>query len=339
MTAAIEVEGLAKTYPNGTRAVDGISFSVQQGEIFGFLGPNGAGKTTTIRILVTLLPPTAGVARVGGADVAREGPRVRQLIGYAAQFIGIDDELTVRENMELQGRLHGLAKPATDRRVSELVEVFALADVVNNRSGALSGGMRRRLDLAQALVHRPAVLFLDEPTTGLDPQSRSALWEQLESLSREGSTVFLTTQYIEEADHLCHNVAVIDHGRIVVAGAPEPLKQQLGREVISITLSDEAGDSEVGRAIDAARRMPGVRDVLAVGRTVTLQVPQAGRLLSDLVRRLDEAEVVIDSVALSRPTLQDVFLRYTGERVRSEEAKAMPASAMAQALTGKGRRA
>jgi ABC-2 type transport system ATP-binding protein len=232
----IEVENLVKVYPDGTRAVDDVTFEVEAGEIFGFLGPNGAGKTTTIRVLVTLLPKTSGQARVAGFEVDRRPEEVRKVIGYAGQFIGIDVDLTGRENLVLQARLHGMSTRDAERRAGELLQLFALTDAADKRAGAFSGGMRRRLDLAQALVHQPPLVFLDEPTTGLDPQTRNALWNHLNELNAEGTTIFLTTQYMEEADRLCRRLSIIDHGKIVVSGSPTELKSSVGGEVVTLSL-------------------------------------------------------------------------------------------------------
>src|ERR687892_749005 len=217
MSDLIEVEDLVKVYPDGTKAVDEVSFDVSTGEIFGFLGPNGAGKTTIIRILVTLLPKTSGSARIDGVEVDDDPEAVRKMIGYAAQFIGVDDDLTGRENLILQGRLHGMGRLDSQRRAGELLEVFSLREAADKRVGAFSGGMRRRLDLAQALVHRPALLFLDE------------------------TTIFLTTQYMEEADRMSHRLAIIDHGTVIVSDSPASLKQEIGGDVITLTLPDDAG--------------------------------------------------------------------------------------------------
>src|SRR5918998_275712 len=226
----IEVDGLVRDFKKGPRAVDGIELAVAPGEVYGFLGPNGAGKSTTVLMLTTLLPPTAGTARVAGYDIRREGPRVREAIGAALQEAALDQLLTGREHMRLQTALHGLPKAERARRGEELLERVGLADAADRKVAGYSGGMRRRLDLALALVHRPRILFLDEPTTGLDPQSRSDMWQEVARLARErGVTVFLTTQYLEEADLLADRVAIIDHGRIVAEGSPDALKAQIGR--------------------------------------------------------------------------------------------------------------
>ena len=239
----IEVENLVKEYRGSQAALDGVSFSVAAGETFGLLGPNGSGKTTTVRILVTLLRQTSGRATVGGFDVARAPQRVRAVVGYAGQFVGVDDDLTGLENLALQGIVHGISHRDAWLRAGELLEAMALTQIATVRAGRLSGGQRRRLDVAQALVHRPAVVFLDEPTTGLDIQSRTGLWGELRRLSREeGTTVFLTTQYLEEADRACDRVAIIDAGRLVTVGAPAELKAAVGGGRLVLSL-DGRGDA------------------------------------------------------------------------------------------------
>src|SRR3954462_9260897 len=239
-SGGIEVEGLVREFENGPRAVDGIDLQVAQGEIYGFLGPNGAGKSTTVLMLTTLLPPTAGTARVAGFDVVSEGPQVRASIGAALQEAALDPLLTGREHMRLQTALHGLGKAERDERGSELLERVGLTQAADRKVGGYSGGMKRRLDLALALAHRPRILFLDEPTTGLDPQSRTALWEEVARLSSEdGVTVFLTTQYLEEADVLADRVGIIDHGKIVAEGTPAALKAEIGRSSIEAVPANE----------------------------------------------------------------------------------------------------
>jgi daunorubicin resistance ABC transporter ATP-binding subunit len=319
MAQLIEVEDLVKVYPDGTRAVDGVSFDVPEGELFGFLGPNGAGKTTIIRILVTLLPRTSGTARIGGFDVGAQAEQVRRMIGYAAQFIGVDDDLSARENLVLQARLHGVAPAEAARRADELLEVFSLTEVANKRAGSFSGGMRRRLDLAQALVHRPPLVFLDEPTTGLDPQNRNALWRHLTDLNRAGTTIFLTTQYLEEADHLCARVAIIDHGRIAVVGSPEELKRSIGGDVVTVTLAPDAAEDDVARLLSTLAALDGAGEPTRFDHSVALPLKDAGGVLSDLVRKLDDSGLTIAKLSVASPSLDEVFLRYTGEVLRVEE--------------------
>jgi daunorubicin resistance ABC transporter ATP-binding subunit len=315
----IDVEELTKVYPDGTRAVDAVSFQVQPGEIYGFLGPNGAGKTTTIRILVTLLSKTSGQARVGGHDLDREPEAIRRMIGYAGQFIGIDVDLTGKENLVLQARLHGMSARQADARSNELLDLFALTDAAGKRAGAYSGGMRRRLDLAQGLVHRPPLVFLDEPTTGLDPQTRNALWRQLEDMRAEGTTIFLTTQYMEEADRLCTRLAIIDHGKIVVTGDPGELKAGVGGDVVTIALPEDAQQDVVDRAKEAVAAFPGAGTPTTFDHSVAVPVKDAGGSLSEIVRRLHEQGVPIAKLSFTTPTLDEVFLKYTGERMRVEE--------------------
>jgi len=335
MAKRIEVEGLTKVYPDGTRAVDDVSFHVDEGEMFGFLGPNGAGKTTTIRILVTLLPTTSGSARVAGVEVTEDPDTVRRSIGYAAQFIGIDDDLTGHENLVLQARLHGMGKAEARERADELLEVFALTPVAGKRAAGFSGGMRRRLDLAQSLVHRPPLLFLDEPTTGLDPQTRNAMWRYLEDLNRGGTTVFLTTQYLEEADRLCSRLAIIDHGRIVVEGSPAGLKKEVGGDVVTLSLPEDADRDTLRRAVEAVTAFPGAGEPTVFDHSISLPVKDAGEALSSLVRTLDAAGVPVARLSMSSPSLDEVFIRHTGERMRVEDANARAPSPMSRVMRGR----
>ncbi|HWP61945.1 MAG TPA: ATP-binding cassette domain-containing protein [Candidatus Binatia bacterium] len=324
----VELNELVKVYPGGrgsepVRAVDGVDLTIEEGEFFGFLGPNGAGKTTTIRILATLLRPTAGRARVAGLEVGRDDAAIRWRIGYAAQSVAVEGMATGRENLELIGRLHRVPGAELRRRIEDLLGLTGLTAVADKLAATYSGGMRRRLDLACALVHRPAVLFLDEPTEGLDPQSRAALWDELRRINGAGTTMFLTTHYMEEADRLCGRVAIVDRGRIVAEGAPTELKRSIGSDVVSLRLeANGPGDlarqrSEVGRRLDGfgplARLEP-------VADGVALFVADAGRAVPELLRRLDGNGIRVGSLTLSQPTLDDVFLRYTGKRIREEEA-------------------
>jgi ABC-2 type transport system ATP-binding protein len=315
--SAVEVEDLVKVYPGGKTALAGISFTVDRGEIFGFLGPNGSGKTTAVRILVSLLRKTSGAARVGGFDTDRESGRVRRLIGYAGQSVGVDDDLTAAENLALTGFLHAVRHDESRRRAAELLEAFSLADVAKLRAGRLSGGLRRRLDLAQALVHRPAVLFLDEPTTGLDPQSRNALWGQLRELSRAGTTVFLTTQYLEEADRACDRVAILDEGRLVRIGTPRALKQEVGGGRLMLTIQDEVGRAWAAQVLascpDVTRVHPG-----RPGDPLVVYVDDARTSVAPVLRLLDAEGIQVESLEQAQASLDDVFLHYTGERPRAE---------------------
>lgn len=321
MSPLVEVQDLVKVYGGDIRAVDGISFTVEPGEVFGFLGPNGAGKTTTIRVLVTRLLPTSGTAKVDGIDVVAEPNEVRRRIGYAAQFIGIDDDLTARENLVMQGRLHGMSSSQSAAEADHLLEVIDLTDAAGRRAGTFSGGMRRRLDLAQALVHRPRLLFLDEPTTGLDPQNRRALWNYLRGLNEEGVTIFLTTQYLEEADALASRLAIIDQGKIVVEGTPQELKAGVGGDTITVTLHNNSSPAQLAKAEDLLRAIPGAGEVQAFDHSVALYVADGGTRLPEVVRALDAADVAVAKLQLAEPSLDEVFLRHTGERLRVEEVK------------------
>jgi ABC-2 type transport system ATP-binding protein len=303
----IEVEGLVREFKGGIRAVDGIDLEVSSGEIYGFLGPNGAGKSTTVLILTTLLPPTAGRARVAGLDVVEHGAEVRRAIGASLQESALDPFLTGREHMRLQSSLHGLGKADREARSDELLERVGLTEAADRKVGGYSGGMKRRLDLGLALVHRPRMLFLDEPTTGLDPQSRAALWDEVRRLADDGVTVFLTTQYLEEADVLADRVGIIDRGRIVAEGTPAALKEAIGRpsvEAIPANPGDEARLREVlGRFGEEAA---------ASANGVAVRLPEGVGDLAEIVRTLDGEELVIADLRLHAPTLDDVFLAKTG---------------------------
>jgi ABC-2 type transport system ATP-binding protein len=319
----IDVAGLVKEYPGGTRALDGIDVAVGEGEFFGFLGPNGAGKTTTIRILATLIPPTAGRASVAGLDVVEHAAEIRRRVGFAMQTVAIDVMATGRENLELIGRLHRVPAPELRHRVDELLELMGLADVGRKLAGTYSGGMKRRLDLASALVHRPEVLFLDEPTEGLDPQSRVALWDELARVNATGTTMFLTTHYMEEADRLCDRLAIVDHGHIVAEGSPDDLKHAVGSDTVSLRLVAEGPDRLAEAQATVERVLVGFDPVLGVERTgagVTLSVADAEAAIPGLLHRLDGADVVIGGLSMDKPSLDDSFLHFTGRRIRAEEA-------------------
>jgi daunorubicin resistance ABC transporter ATP-binding subunit len=337
-TVTIEATDLVKVYGDDTRALAGISFAAEPGEIFGLLGPNGSGKTTAVRIFVTLLQATSGTARVAGYDVGRDGRRVRQLIGYSGQSAGVDQDLTVSENLMLSGRLHGLSESETRGRSDELIERLGLGGVAGQRAGRLSGGMRRRLDIAQAMVHRPAALFLDEPTTGLDPQSRNALWEELRALSAAGTTIVLTTQYLEEADRLCGRVAILDQGRILTIGTPTALKDAAGDDRVTLTLAEPGDPDQRALAQRVAAQLPGVLNVQKGAGEVTVQLHAAGETLPELIRTLDLQGVDVARLRLQPTTLDDVFVAYTGERPRSEvEFGRRPSSVFAAIHGGRSR--
>ncbi len=311
MTNNIEVEGLTRKFKNGPLAVAGIDLHVDPGEIYGFLGPNGAGKSTTVHMLTTLLPPTDGDARVAGHDVVTEGPAVRAAIGAALQEAALDPHLSAREHMRLQTALHGLPREERVARGDALIERVGLSDAADRKVSGYSGGMKRRLDLALALVHGPRVLFLDEPTTGLDPQSRAALWDEVSRLAgQEGVTVFLTTQYLEEADVLADRVGIIDDGKIVAEGTPSALKDEIGRPSLEITPCNPAdGDRMLGVLQRFGERVPAARDALAV----RLETGAEG--LADVVRALDAEGLRFDDIDLHAPSLDDVFLEKTGRHL------------------------
>ena len=318
MDNGIEVRGLTREFKGGVRAVDGIDFEVEPGSIYGFLGPNGAGKSTTVHMLTTLLPPTSGSARVAGFDVATDGASVRDSIGAALQEAALDPQLSAREHMRLQGALHGIPKAERRRRGEELIERVGLTDAADRKVGGYSGGMKRRLDLALALLHGPRVLFLDEPTTGLDIQSRTALWDEVARLSRDdGVTVFLTTQYLEEADQLADQVGIIDRGVIAAEGTPAELKAEVGRPTVEV-IPAEAGRRE--RVAELLRPfgelVPGTPNGAAV------RLSDGPEELAEIVRALDGAEVRIANVELHAPSLNDVFLAKTGRSLEGAQAEA-----------------
>jgi ABC-2 type transport system ATP-binding protein len=329
--AAIEVGDLVKVYgggkapgsPEAIRAVDGVSFSVPEGEFFGFLGPNGSGKTTTIKIITTLLAATSGSARVMGLDVAKHGNDVRRMIGYTGQSVGVDGELTGRENLTLMGHLYHMEGSMIRDRVAELLDVLQLTDAADRPAYTYSGGMRRRLDLGSGLVHHPKVLFLDEPTTGLDPQTRNAVWEYLRVLhTKEKMTVFLTTQYMEEADQLCQRLAIIDHGKIVTSGSPRELKAAIQADVITIRLpQNERFEVSRTQALEVVRKVAGVESAAPFDEGVTVKVPNGGAALLAVLRALEAAGINANEVAVAHPTLDQVFLQHTGRAMKVEEVK------------------
>ena len=305
---SIEVEQLVREFKKGPRAVDGIDLRVEPGEIYGFLGPNGAGKSTTVLMLTTLLPPTSGTARVGGYDVVGEGPKVRTVIGAALQEAALDPLLTGRDHLRLQATLQGIPRGERKPRATELLERVGLSEAADRKVNGYSGGMKRRLDLALALVHRPRLLFLDEPTTGLDPQSRTALWDEVARLAREdGVTVFLTTQYLEEADVLANRVGIIDHGRIVAEGTPRALKAEIGRPTV------EAEPAEgVDRGRVEAALAPFGEAVTGAHKGVAVRLREGVSGLADVVRVLDAEGLAVENLTLHAPSLDDVFLAKTG---------------------------
>ena len=316
----ITADGLVKIYKtrkHEVRALDGLDLSVREGTVLGLLGPNGAGKTTTVRILATLLKPDAGLATVAGFDVVREAQQIRTLIGLSGQYAAVDENLTGRENLWMFGTLYQLPSGVARMRADELLEQFDLADAGDRVVKTYSGGMRRRLDLASALIGRPRLLFLDEPTTGLDPRSRLGMWDVIRSLVREGVTLLLTTQYLEEADELADTIAVVDHGKIIARGTADELKAQVGGERIEVVVHDRDEDR---------RRPPDPRTGSASGpstvdehtRRVTVPSDGGAKRLATVIRDFDEAGIAIDDIGLRRPTLDDVFLSLTGHAAVEE---------------------
>jgi ABC-2 type transport system ATP-binding protein len=320
--AAIEAIELTREFKKGPRAVDAIDLRVEPGEVYGFLGPNGAGKSTTVHMLTTLLPPTSGTARVAGHDVVSSGPEVREAIGAALQDAALDPFLTGREHMRLQTALHGLYGPQARERSDELLGRVGLTEAADRRVSGYSGGMKRRLDLALALVHKPRILFLDEPTTGLDPQSRTALWEEVQRLaSARGVTVFLTTQYLEEADVLADRVGIIDRGRIVAEGTPEALKAEIGRPSVEVVPAEA---SELGRMKEVLARFG--EAVTASPKGAAVRLAGGDAQLAEVVRALDAEDIHVEQLQLHAPTLDDVFLAKTGRSLEGEAERQEPAA-------------
>ena len=317
---AIEVEGLERSFGD-LRAVAGVDLEVGEGEIYGFLGPNGAGKTTIVRMLTTLLLPTAGRAAVAGHDVVTEAADVRRSIGVALQEAALDPLMTGRELIRLQATLHGLPREEGERRADALLERVDLMAAADRRVGTYSGGMQRRLDLAAALVHGPSVLFLDEPTTGLDPVSRKTIWEEVEKLNDEGTTVFLTTQYLEEADKLANRVAIIDSGRIVAEDTPAALKSQVGRPHLELSLAGESSEAATAICERFGTPLP-PRD----GR-VLVELERGAAAVAPVVVALEEAGIAVESLELVEPTLDDVFVAKTGYHLEAEDQEAQPSEA------------
>jgi ABC-2 type transport system ATP-binding protein len=314
----IETRDLRRTFKTrggAVEAVRGVDLAVRAGEIFGFLGPNGAGKTTTLRMLATLLPPTSGKATVAGADLAREPQTVRRRIGYVPQGGSTDPAMTGRGELVLQGRLYGMDRKTAHQRAAEVLASLDLEVAADRATGTYSGGMRRRLDIGLGIVHSPAVLFLDEPTTGLDPQARARMWDEIRGLREGGTTVFLTTHYLEEADALADRLAIIDHGLIVAEGTADELKRQVAGDVVTIGI-----DGDVERVLDTVRDQPFVREASSEDDLVRLYVDQGDTAVPQLIRILDGAGLRAQTISLARPSLDDVFLRQTGRSLREEPA-------------------
>jgi ABC-2 type transport system ATP-binding protein len=317
MTDVLIAEQLRKSFPGPGKTVEavrGVDLRVHAGEVFGFLGPNGAGKTTTLRMLATLLPIDSGTALVAGADVRRDPQAVRRRIGYVGQAGGADLPATGRENLILQGRLYGATRDEAVRRAAELTEALALGDFVGRRALTYSGGQRRRMELALGLMHRPRLLFLDEPTTGLDPQNRANLWDQVRALRDAGTTIFLTTHYLEEADALAGRLAIIDHGRIVAEGTPRELKQQVAGE--TVLLKPKPGPMSAGQLRALLDGLPFVRESRLDGDALRLTIGDGTRTLPRLLDALTARQIALETIALSEPSLDDVFLHTTGRALR-----------------------
>jgi ABC-2 type transport system ATP-binding protein len=316
--AVIETRGLRRVFKSRQRevvAVAGVDLRVQPGEIFGFLGPNGAGKTTTLRMLATLLPPSGGTARVAGCELATEPAKIRERIGYVGQAGGADREITGRTELVFQGRLYGMSVPQAQRRAAELIDMLELEGAADRKVATYSGGQKRRLDIGLGLVHAPQLLFLDEPTTGLDPQSRARVWDEVRKMHDRGVTVFLTTHYLDEADALCDRVAIIDYGKIVAEGTPEELKRAVAGDVVTLSV---AGDQV--RAFELIKDQPFVREAKLEGGSVHLYVDRGEVAMPAILRLLDGASLQLMTVELHRPSLDDVFLRQTGRSLREAAA-------------------
>ncbi|GAA3007833.1 daunorubicin resistance protein DrrA family ABC transporter ATP-binding protein [Kitasatospora albolonga] len=316
MAPAIQAENLVKTFGD-VRALDGVSLDVPEGTVLGLLGPNGAGKTTTVRVLTTLLRPDSGHAVVAGVDVLKHPNKVRSLIGLSGQYAAVDEYLTGRENLEMVGELYQMTNRDSKARAKELLEWFNLTEAADRTAKTYSGGMRRRLDLAAALVVRPPVMFLDEPTTGLDPRNRLALWEVIETLVEQGTTLLLTTQYLEEADRLAHDIAVVDHGKVIARGTADQLKAQIGGERIEVVVhrADDVTEAQAALA-PYAKGDPALEKNT---RKITVPVSGGARVLADVIRELDARSIEIDDIGLRRPTLDDVFLSLTGRATVEED--------------------
>ena len=314
---AIEAVDLTKAYGEAVQALDGLTFSVTAGTVFGLLGPNGAGKSTTVKVLTTLAHPDGGSARVAGFDVLGEPARVREAIGVVSQAGGLDQEATGRENLRLQGQVFGMGGKELEGRIDELLGQFGLADAGDRLVREYSGGMKRRLDVAQALVHKPQVLFLDEPTTGLDPEVRAEMWEEIGRLAGEGLTVLLTTHYLEEADRLAAQLAIVDKGRVVAEGSPDELKRGLRGDAIHVELDAEADEAAVREALE---RVDGVGEVLIDERVVHARAEDGARTVPAVLAALEGAALEVGSVTVARPSLDDVYLRFAGRSFGAAEA-------------------
>jgi ABC-2 type transport system ATP-binding protein len=322
---AILAEALVRYFPPDIHAVDGIDLDIQEGQIFAFLGANGSGKTTTVRMLTTLLPPTSGRACVQGLDVTKDPQRVRAQIGVALQEASLDDLQTGRELLQLQARLYRVPRSEVNAQVNRLLKIVDLEDAADRRVKTYSGGMKRRLDLAAALVHQPKVIFLDEPTTGLDPISREAIWRYVAQLnSEDGVTFFLTTQYLEEADRLADDIAIMDSGKIVARGSPEQLKASVGADVITVRVPDDE-NTLLDRAVEALKSVSGLEDARVVEGTVVIYVREGKSAVAPVVLALDQRSIPVEEISLARPSLDDVFLLKTGHHMEADALLGAPA--------------
>jgi ABC-2 type transport system ATP-binding protein len=316
---AIVANDLAKTYSGGVQALDGLSFSVEGGTVFGLLGPNGAGKSTTVKILTTLAHPDSGTATVAGSDVLADPAAVRQAIGVVAQTSGLDLQATGRENLRLQGQLFGLGGGGLESRIDSLLEQFGLADAADRLVRTFSGGMQRRLDVALALVHEPDLLFLDEPTTGLDPEVRAEMWDEISRLTGAGLTVLLTTHYLEEADHLASRLAIVDRGKVVAEGTPDELKRELSGDAIHVELGDGPDEASIRTALNGG--IAGVGEIKLDGHTLHARAADGARTVPAVLAALEDAGANVAAVTVARPSLDDVYLRYAGRTFSAAEAE------------------
>ena len=322
----VQTSQLTKIYPEDIRAVDGVDFEIAEGEVFGFLGPNGAGKTTTIKMLNTLIRPTSGTATVVGYDVAKKPAEVRRNVGYVSQDVGIDEHATGRENLTLYGHFYRLDGRTIKQRVKDLFEMVQLTDYADKLASTYSGGMRKRLDLAMGLIHQPRLIFLDEPTTGLDPQTRNHIWSYIHSLSRQmGITIFLTTHYMEEADQLADRIAIIDHGKIITTGTPDELKQSIGGDVVILSSrfsADEERETFAKRTESLLSGKPFVLEMQPIEEGLAVYVDNGESAAPAILSLLASEGIEVQTLSVSRPSLDDVFLKYTGRTMRAEEGTA-----------------
>lgn len=315
---AIEIKNLKKSFKGGVKAVDGIDLTVNEGEIFGLLGPNGAGKTTTIRMLATMTKPTSGKAMVCGNDVTEDPDTVRRCIGIVFQDPALDDQLTGRENLDFHARMYGMSAKDREKRIREVLDIVELSDRANELAEKYSGGMKRRLEIARGLMHYPKVLFLDEPTLGLDAQTRRVIWNHIEKLNREYKiTIILTTHYMEEADFLCGRVAIVDQGKILALDTPEKLKESMGGDVITLKANNGTGLASL------AKKIKGVVKVKRHDHSVSISLANAGRRIPEIIKLAEKDGIEIESVDLHKPTLEDVFIHFTGKTIRAQEAGAL----------------